>query len=180
MMVASRGTGLHVRCDVLAIYDCQKSKILALRRRFYVIVIGNRRNSLSCMHAASRVAFSERTVRIKQNSLRQQHQARNKILNFITLHFDHVNVHWKLSLISVSALAHNCLQHRFPYSRSSLRRRKELPSCARGSCHAALWTAWMDRRVDATVKSRYDATPINNIHKYNPFTSHYHITLFFL
>ena len=37
----------------------------------------------------------------------------------------------------------------------------------------------MDRRVDATVKSRYDATPINNIHKYNPFTSHNHITIYF-
>ena len=35
------------------------------------------------------------------------------------------------------------------------------------------------RRVDATVKSRYDATPINNIYKYNPFTSHNHITIFF-
>ena len=47
--MASRGTGLHVRCDVLAIYDCQESKILALRRRFYVIVTGNRRNSFTCM-----------------------------------------------------------------------------------------------------------------------------------
>ena len=47
------------------------------------------------------------------------------------------------------------------------------------SFHHALWTAWMDRRVDATVKSRYDATPINNIHKYNPFSSHNHITIYF-
>ena len=47
--MASRGTGLHVRCDVLAIYDCQESKILALRRRFYVIVTGNGRNSFTCM-----------------------------------------------------------------------------------------------------------------------------------